>query len=223
MHGPYRCILALGSRQYGRGLIRPSISVQIGRKKSVHMTETPPLVQRAIELAARTGFEKSCTPETGRLLRVLAAQCIDGSAGEMGTGCGVGAAWIVSGLPAGSQFVTIEQDRQRVAAVAELFAGYPNVRVLAGDWHDILAHGPFSLLFCDGGSGKRDEPETVLEALAPGGLLLLDDLTPEELWPPEWQGKPDLVREFWLTHPRVAATVIAVNPDMQALLATRLT
>lgn len=188
----------------------------------VGAAKIPPLVRRAMDLARRTGFEMSCTAETGGLLQTLAARVHEGVAAEIGTGCGVGAAWIISGLPSGTPFVTVELDRQRAESARELFARCPNVRVLAGDWHDILAHGPFRFLFCDTAAAKRDEPERVLTATLPGGLVVLDDLTPEELWPPEWHGRPDPVREFWLNDPRVEAEVLTVNPAMQILLATRL-
>jgi predicted O-methyltransferase YrrM len=92
---------------------------------------------------------------------------------------------------------------------------------LQGDWHDILAHGPFALLFADGGKAKQDEPEAILQAVRPGGLIVLDDLTPQNQWPPEWRGQPDPVREFWLKDPRVAATEVLVTPSMAVILAAR--
>jgi hypothetical protein len=37
------------------------------------LTDLPPLVERAVDLARRLGFASSCRPEHGRLLRALAA------------------------------------------------------------------------------------------------------------------------------------------------------
>ena len=68
----------------------------------------PPLVVRAQALAAELGFEKSCTDEDGALLHVLAGRRGLLRAGEIGTGAGVGAAWIVSALSPGTPFVTVE-------------------------------------------------------------------------------------------------------------------
>jgi predicted O-methyltransferase YrrM len=175
-----------------------------------------------MDLAARVGFEASCTPEVGRLLRVLAGQVRDGVIGEIGSGCGVGAAWMASALAPGAALVTIELDAGRAAAARGLFAGVPNVRVLRGDWHDLLAHGPFALLFADAADAKQRGADPLVEALRPGGLIVLDDLTPEEHWPPEWRGKPDPVRERWLNDPRLAATEIRVAPTMAVILAARL-
>lgn len=185
-------------------------------------TEVPPLVREATALAERLGFTQSCWPETGRLLRVMAAQVREGVVGEMGTGCGVGAAWLASALAPGVSLVTIELDAARAAAARELFADVPSVRVLHGDWRELLPYGPFALLFADGGKAKQHEPDALVTALRPGGLLVLDDLTPEDQWPEEWRGKPDPVREFWLNDPRLAATELLVGPRMAVIVAARL-
>ena len=58
----------------------------------------PPLVERAQQLAARVGFERSCSNEAGRLLHVLASQRGRTRVAEIGTGCAVGSAWILAGL-----------------------------------------------------------------------------------------------------------------------------
>lgn len=190
------------------------------------MTEMPELVREAVALAQRMGFEQSCLPETGRLLAVLAGAQQRGPIGEIGTGCGVGAAWIAGALRPELRFVTIELNTERAAAARDLFAGRPNVEVLAGDWREILPHGPFTLLFADGGQAKQHEPETLLDAVAPGGMVVLDDLTPVEHWPEEWRGQRDPVREFWLSTPRARAVELVVTapsvvPGMAVILATR--
>ena len=47
--------------------------------------------------------------------------------------------------------------------------------VLEGDWHDLLPQrAPFDFLFADGGHGY----DRVVDLLAPGGILVKDDLTP---------------------------------------------
>jgi predicted O-methyltransferase YrrM len=184
-------------------------------------THIPPLVQQALDLARRMGFTKSCSLEVGRLLHVLAAQRRRGVIGEIGTGCGVGAAWIASGLAPTAQFVTVEIDAAQAEAVRALFAAYSNVRVVQGDWRAILDHGPFAMLFADGGKAKERAPEELLAALEPGGLIVLDDLTPEDQWPAEWRGWPDPTRQFWLNDPRVVATELLVTPTSAVILATR--
>lgn len=182
----------------------------------------PPLVHQAEEIAAQCAFSASSLPEVGRLLHVLASQITTGRIGEIGTGCGVGAAWMVSALRPNVTFFSVELDQSRATAVQSLFRHLPNVHILHGDWHQLLDHSPFDLLFADGGRVKQHKPEQILAALRHGGLLVLDDLTPLEHWPPEWQGQPDPVRASWLNDTRVAATEIQVTATSAVILATRL-
>ena len=171
---------------------------------------------RALALERELGFERSCIPEVGRLLHVLAAQRGRTRVGELGTGCGVGAAWIVSGLPPSVPFVTVELDETLAQAAAELFAADENVRVLQGDWHELMPpEAPFDLLFLDAGKQHPEvDAEEVIGLLAPGGTIFMDDLTPG------YPG-PDPVREFWLNHPRVAAVEILTTPETAAILGAR--
>lgn len=177
-------------------------------------SRTPLLVEHALSVADSMGFAKSCSPETGKLLRVLAAQVQDGVIGEIGTGCGVGAAWMVAALRPNASFVTVEIDERLARAAEEVIGSVPNAQVICGDWRAILEHQPFALLFADAAAAKQQEPETLFAALRPGGLLVLDDLTPGR--------EADPLREFWLTHPQVAASEILVSPTEAVILATRI-
>ncbi len=137
--------------------------------------------------------------------------------GEIGTGTGVGAAWIVSALDLSVPFVTVEPDPERAAAARELFAVDENVRVLEADWREVMrAEAPFDLLFYDGGGKQRPDldGENVVGLLAPGGTVVLDDLTPGRTG-------PDPVREFWLGHSRLVAAELTLSPTMAAIVAVR--
>src|SRR5262249_31185229 len=96
--------------------------------------QVPELVLRAEALAAEMEFGRSSIREVGRLLGALAASRPGGRLAEIGTGTGVGAAWVASMMGPDASFVTVEVDGERAAACAELFAGVPNLRVLHGDW-----------------------------------------------------------------------------------------
>jgi predicted O-methyltransferase YrrM len=194
------------------------------------LTDLPPLVERAVDLARREGFAHSCRPEHGRLLYALAA----GAAriGETGTGCGVGLAWLASGARPGTRLFTVERDAGRAALAAGLFAGQPQVTVIQGDWTKIAEEAPFDLLALDGGGqGKADgnpqasqAPETPADPealLRPGGTFVIDDLTPASTWPPLFAGQPDPGRMHWHNHPAVDATELRLAPDLAALVVTR--
>lgn len=172
----------------------------------------PPLVRRALELEREQGFERSCSPEVGRLLHVLAGSRGRARVAEIGTGAAVGAAWIVSALAPEVPFYTAEVDAARAAAARELFADDPNVHVLEGDWRETLpAEAPFDLLFFDAAKHlrPREDGELAVGLLAPGGLAVLDDLTPP-------------VRDVWLAHPALAATELLTAAGAAAILAVRL-
>lgn len=192
-------------------------------------TVIPSLVQAALDLARVQEFERSCLPEVGRLLSVLASHVQNGIVGEIGTGTGVGAAWMLSHLVPTTRFVTVEADEQRAQAAQHLFRNLPNALVIHDDWSAILSYGPFDLLFADAGMAKAPPgqqiattaAEMILTALCPGGIVVLDDLTPEADWPPHLHGQPDPVREFWLNDARVQATEVLTTPHTAAILATR--
>jgi predicted O-methyltransferase YrrM len=176
--------------------------------------ETPPLVRRALALAEAQGLETSCRAEDGALLHVLAGRRGTARAAEIGTGAGVGAAWIVSALPPQTPFFAAELDSGLAARAAELFADDPNVTVVAGSWRDSLpAEAPFDLVFVDAADAK-DDPDAVVGLLAPGGTAVLDDV---------WQDPalPDVRRDAWLHHPLLSTIELWVTPQRRALVAVR--
>jgi predicted O-methyltransferase YrrM len=193
-----------------------------------HLTgpgDLPPLVERAARTARHLGFPYSCRPEQGRLLRALAAGAR--RIGETGTGCGVGLAWLVSGMPREATAVSVERDETRAATAAALFAELaPAVAGECADWTAIAAHGPFDLLVLDGGGRHTTAAEAgagpdPADLLRPGGVLVIDDFTPSPVWPPRYDGEPDEARLHWLGHPALRTVELPLAPDLAVLVATR--
>src|SRR5689334_24467347 len=95
----------------------------------------PEPVARAQAAAEEAGFKMSCEPDVGALLAVLAAGVPPGGRIlELGTGAGVGTAWLVSGLGtrADVELVTVDNDEASAALVTR--AGWPHyVRHVLGD------------------------------------------------------------------------------------------
>jgi predicted O-methyltransferase YrrM len=157
------------------------------------MGEFPPLVVRARALARQIGFPltreeaqhagpSASLPDVGRFLAVLAAGCTGGRIGELGTGAGLGTAWMASAMPPDCALITVEIDPQRAAAARELLAEDRRIEVITGDSARVLsARGPFDLLFSD--SGSRDEAALV-DLLRIGGRIVSDDVTPQKALPP---------------------------------------
>ncbi|KHL19022.1 putative O-methyltransferase YrrM [Mumia flava] len=182
-------------------------------------TEVPPLVGRALDLSRRKGFITATRHETGRLLAALAASKT-GTLAELGTGCGVGSAWLASGVGKGTRIVSAELDPALAEAVQDLFAECGSVEVTAGDWSALEQYAPFSLLFVDVRDVKRSV-DLVADLTEPGGIAVLDDFTPSQTWPPIYEGRVDTVREQWLTDERFVAVEVMVAPDASVILATR--
>ncbi len=183
--------------------------------------DLPEIVQRAFDVTRRAGYVSFCRNETGRLLAALAATRT-GTLAEFGTGTGVGTAWLRSGVRcAEAHILTAELDDRLAGAASEIFTDDPQVDVRAADWDTLKEEGPFSLLFLDAGDQDAVRVDAVADLVEPGGIVVLDDLTPCELWPPVFHGRVDTLREQWLTDERFTTVEVMVASDAATLLATR--
>lgn len=191
----------------------------------------PPLIERAWTVARETGFPlcredaadgpSASLPDTGRFLAMLAAGCPSGGIAEMGTGAGVGAAWIASAMPPDCSLVTVELDPGLASAARSLFAGDPRVEVVTGDSRAVLSgRGPFDLLFADGGTGDYDG---LVGLVRVGGRLVMDDVTPLHALPEDSPFRDsDPKREFFFGDPRlVSAEVVLPDVRNSLLVGTR--
>ncbi len=176
----------------------------------------PSRVWKAVEITRASGFALACIPEVGLLLRLFAGLHGVEKACELGTALGVGAAWIESGLRPEARLLTVELDPARAAEAQALFAGSRSVDVLAGDWSLAQDLAPFDLLFSDDGPKRAvGDPEKLAPLVRPGGLLVLDDYTPDTA------GNDDDSRRLWLDHPMYTSQEIMVTPHDSVILAIR--
>jgi predicted O-methyltransferase YrrM len=147
-----------------------------------------------------------------RLLAVLAS---GRRVAEAGTAYGGGAE--AMGRTA-ERVVTVELDDDRAAIAARRLEGLANVELLVGDWLELLPpRAPFGLVFHDAGNFKRSPEEygdAVVRLLEPGGLLVLDDMTP---------GRPgfDPIREWASARVGIESTEIITTPTTSALVIAR--
>lgn len=155
----------------------------------------------------------SSISEVQQLLGVLAA---GRRVAEAGTAFGEGAEAMAR---TARSVVTVELDPVRAAAAAERLGPYTNVELLVGDWRELLPpRGPFGLVFLDGGGFKQapeEHSDLVFHLLEPGGLLVMDDLTPG------WT-EFDPVRAWAHSHSGLRAAEILTTPSTAALLVARL-
>ena len=200
------------------------------------MERFPPLVARANAFARRAGLTPAgpdagaasdpscCLPCVGRLLAVLAAGCHEGRIGEVGTGVGLGSAWMASSMPADCMLVTVEMDEQKAAHATRLLADDGRVMVLNGDPRDLMPTcAPYDLLYADGGCRDRASFASLVDLLRVGGQLVTDDVTPSAALPDSPSPERHVKRDFFFGDPRLVSTEI-VLPDQRnsLLIGTRL-
>jgi demethylmenaquinone methyltransferase/2-methoxy-6-polyprenyl-1,4-benzoquinol methylase len=182
----------------------------------------PEPVAYTTALARQAGFTMSCEPEVGALLAVLAAAVPQtGRILELGTGAGVGTAWLVHGLTTRTdvEIVTVDND-QAAADLAAQAPWPPHVRPIVGDAvHVTAGEGTFDLIFADAQGGKWDGLDVTIAALRPGGHLLVDDMTPPHFADIHHEHKTTEVRTRILGHPDLISVPIAWSTGL--ILSTR--
>jgi demethylmenaquinone methyltransferase/2-methoxy-6-polyprenyl-1,4-benzoquinol methylase len=172
----------------------------------------PPLVRQAVARARESGFPYACEPEVGRLLATLAAHLRPGARVlELGTGTGVGTAWMTSALlpRADVTVVSVEKDPQTAALAAR--GDWPGfVELRCADALAVLDDaGEFDLIFADAQGGKWQGLDRTIAALAPHGLLVVDDMTPMPAWDAEQHARQQEVRQALLTSPLLTSVELA--------------
>jgi demethylmenaquinone methyltransferase/2-methoxy-6-polyprenyl-1,4-benzoquinol methylase len=187
------------------------------------MTEhIPEIVARAYIRSEANGFRCSCEVDVGRLLATLAAAVPrDGRVLELGTGVGVGLAWLVHGLGKRSdvEVVTVELDSE-LHEITASDAWPPFVRFELGDGAELATQlGDFDLIFADAPGGKLTELHRTIGALRPGGVLLVDDMDLDRHDDPELRRALIRVRENLLSDPQLIACELNAASGM--ILATR--
>jgi predicted O-methyltransferase YrrM len=155
--------------------------------------------------------------EVRRLLAALVAAKPAGRIVEIGTAFGDGALAILDALAPDASFITVEPDPERFAHAQKALAG-TSAEIVNARWQDVLrSRGPFDLVFLDG--GERDEiveaVPAVIEMLAPGGILVKDDLTPGITV------EDDPLRRALMQEPHLQAAEIVVSEAMAVIIATR--
>src|SRR4051812_941893 len=131
--------------------------------------DLPDVVRRAFDVSRRAGFVSFCRNETGRLLATLAATR-SGTLAEFGTGCGVGTAWLRSGIRDDARILPAELDPDLAGAASRIFEDDDSVEVLTADWSTMLDRGPFALLFLDSREPKDGGPDRIADVVEPGGV-----------------------------------------------------
>lgn len=146
------------------------------------------LPEDAVMTAARArGVELGCVPigsGGGAALRFLAAALQARAVVEVGTGAGVGALYLLGGMPAAGVLTSIDVEpaHQRAARLAFAEAGIAvsRTRLITGRALEVLPRltdGAYDLVFVD--AAKSEYPRYLAEGvrlLRPGGVIAFDNV-----------------------------------------------
>jgi predicted O-methyltransferase YrrM len=160
----------------------------------------------------RIGFAMASEPRTGSLLRALAASKPGGRVLELGTGTGVGTAWLLDGMDSTSRLQTVDCDPAAQEIARRHLGGDPRVTFHLADGAEFLlttAPASFDLIYADAWPGKFTDLETALSRLRPGGIYVIDDLLPQPNWPADHGPKVAMLVESLDRRDGFAATKLA--------------
>lgn len=145
--------------------------------------------------AAAIDFTISSDALTGSLLRTLAASKPAGKLLELGTGAGMGTAWLLAGMAATATLITVDHN-SRTGIARRLLGHDARVTFQSADGADFirscLEQGQrFDLIFADMPPGKFSLVDETLSLLNRGGFYIVDDLLPKPSWPADHQARKD--------------------------------
>jgi predicted O-methyltransferase YrrM len=155
--------------------------------------DTIPAVTRAIQTDTDAlGFTMASEPKTGALLAALAASKPGGRLLELGTGTGLGTAWLLAGMDATSRLDSVDTDSRVVSVARKHLGSDSRVRFHILDGADFIAQAPrdaWDLIYADAWPGKFTQLHAALSLLHTGGVYVIDDLLPQPNWPDGHAGK----------------------------------
>jgi predicted O-methyltransferase YrrM len=148
----------------------------------------PPKVLPTLQHATMaSGFAMASEPQTGSLLRTLAATKPSGTFLELGTGTGLSTAWILDGMDQTSTLLSVDNDEKVQSIAIQHLGRDPRVAFQLADgaaFLETLKGRTFDYIFADTWPGKYDHLDEALALLKSGGFYLIDDMLPQPNWPP---------------------------------------
>jgi predicted O-methyltransferase YrrM len=132
------------------------------------------------------GFTMASDPDTGALLAGLAASKPGGRFLELGTGTGLGTAWLLSGMDASARLDSVDTDARVVEVARRHLGSDPRLTLHVMDGADFIegcTSGSWDFIYADAWPGKFTHLPEALALLRAGGIYFIDDLLPQPNWP----------------------------------------
>lgn len=132
------------------------------------------------------GFAMASEPRTGALLRALAAAKPGGRFLELGTGTGLGTAWLLAGMDANARLDSVDNDANVLAVARRHLGKDARVAFHLADGAEFLSRlspDQYDFIYADAWPGKFTHLDKALSLLRIGGVYFIDDLLPQPNWP----------------------------------------
>jgi len=175
------------------------------------MTSRPRQLDAILQDTSICGFTMPSDELTGALLSALAASKPSGRLLELGTGTGLGSAWILNGMNDAARLDSVDNDKAVIEIANRHLAHDPRFTAHLADGSDFLAKvtpSTYDLVFADAWPGKYSHFDLTVSALAVGGLLVFDDMLPQPSWPDDHGQKAASLRKHVLErHDLVSASL----------------
>ncbi len=145
-------------------------------------------------------FSRVSRPHTGALLRTLVASKAKARVLELGTGTGASAAWLLDGMDAAATLVSVENDGGRMSVARRHLGHDKRITLVEEDARQFLRNvqgQQFDFIFADTWAGKYEDLELALTLLADHAFYCVDDMLPQDSWPPAHAAKlPVLISQL---------------------------
>lgn len=151
-----------------------------------HIVSFPQPLDAIMRDTEGIGFSMGSEPLTGTVLRALAASKPGGRLLELGTGTGIGTAWLLAGMDESSRLESLDTDPAAQEIARRHLGDDRRITFHLKDAATFLEephpHG-FDLIFADAWPGKFPQRDLALSHLRLGGIYVIDDLLAQPDWP----------------------------------------
>ncbi len=148
--------------------------------------QPPAVAQEILAHTEALNFPMVSEPRTGALLRALAASKPAGCFLELGTGTGMGTAWLLAGMDCDSTLTSVDTNAEWQSAAEEMLGHDKRLTLVLEDGAEFLRRQPklsYDLVFADAMPGKYEALDEALTVVRPGGFYIIDDMLPQPNWP----------------------------------------
>jgi predicted O-methyltransferase YrrM len=141
-------------------------------------------------IATSQDVRNGASPELSRIetysfLRTLAASRPSGRLLELGSGIGLSTACLLAGMDSISYLAAVDNDEMKLALLRQRMGKDPRLTIACADG-DVFLHAVrgqrFDFIFANTCSGKYRLLDETLALLNPGGLYVIDGMSPQPDW-----------------------------------------